>query len=58
MIMTKEEYEVLQSDILQSGKTGKDYLDEVGVNYSTYNYWRKKLLAAKDTVKAKNVDCY
>ena len=29
--MTKEEYEVLQSDILQSGKTGKDFLDEVGL---------------------------
>ena len=43
--MTKEEFEVLQLDLQQSGKSGKDYLHEAGVNYSTYNYWRKKLLA-------------
>ena len=34
----------------QSGKSVKDYLQEAGVNYSTYNYWRKKLLA-KDNPK-------
>ena len=45
-IMTKEEFEVLQLDLQQSGKSVKDYLEEAGVNYSTYNYWRKKL--AKD----------
>ena len=44
--MTKEEFEVLQLDLQQSGKSVKDYLEEAGVNYSTYNYWRKKL--AKD----------
>ena len=43
-IMTKEEFEVLQLDLQQSGKSVKDYLQEAGVNYSTYNYWRKKLL--------------
>ena len=42
--MTKEEFEVLQLDLQQSGKSVKDYLQEAGVNYSTYNYWRKKLL--------------
>ena len=49
-IMTKEEFEVLQLDLQQSGKSVKDYLQEAGVNYSTYNYWRKKLLA-KDNPK-------
>ena len=39
--MTKEEFEVLQLDLQQSGKSVKDY---------TYNYWRKKLLA-KDNPK-------
>ena len=36
--MTKEEFEVLQLDLQQSGKSVKDYLHEAGVNYSTYNY--------------------
>ena len=44
-IMTKEEFEVLQLDLQQSGKSIKDYLLKAGVNYSTYNYWRKKLLS-------------
>ena len=48
--MTKEEFEVLQLDLQHSGKSVKDYLQESGVNYSTYNYWRKKLLA-KDNPK-------
>ena len=40
--MTKEEFEVLQLDLQQSGKSIKDYLHDAGLNYSTYNYWRKK----------------
>ena len=43
-IMTKEEFEVLQLDLQQSGKSVKDYLHDAGVNYSTYNYWRKKMI--------------
>ena len=42
--MTKEEFEVLQLDLQESGKSVKDYLHDVGVNYSTYNYWRKKMI--------------
>ena len=42
--MTKEEFEVLQSALQQSGMSVKDYLHDVGVNYSTYNYWRKKMI--------------
>jgi len=41
--MTKEEFEVLQSDLHQSDKSIKEYLHDAGVNYSTYNYWRKKM---------------
>ena len=40
--MTREEFEALQLDMLQSGKTVKSYLQEAGIGYSTYNYWRKK----------------
>jgi len=46
--MIKEEFEVLQLDLQQSGKSVKDYLHDAGVNYSTYNYWRKKLLVKED----------
>ena len=42
--MTKEEFEVLQLDLQQSGKSVKDYLHDAGVNYSIYNYWRKKVI--------------
>jgi putative transposase len=48
--MTKEDFEVLQLDLQQSGKSIKDYLQEAGVSYSTYNYWRKKLLS-KDNLR-------
>ena len=46
--MTKEVFEVLQFNLQQSGKSIKDYLYDAGVNYSTYNYWRKKLLVKND----------
>ena len=42
--MTKEEFEVLQLDLQQSGKSIKAYLQHVGVSYNTYNYWRKKMM--------------
>ena len=41
--MTKEEFEVLHLDLQQSGKSINEYLHDAGVNYSTYNYWRKKM---------------
>ena len=47
--MTKEEFELLQLDLQQSGKSVKCYLHDAGVNYSTYNYWRKKLLVKEDS---------
>ena len=46
--MTKEEFEVLQLNLQQSSKSVKDSLHDAGVNYSTYNYWRKKLLIKED----------
>ena len=40
--MTKEEFEVLQLDLQQSGKSIKSYLHDAGICYSTYTYWKKK----------------
>ncbi len=42
--MTKEEFEVLQLNLQQSGKSIKQYLQDAGINYSTFNYWHKKYL--------------
>ena len=42
--MTKEEFAALQLSHRESGKTLKESLKELGVGYSTYNYWRKKFL--------------
>ena len=41
--MTIEEFKDLQLDLQQSGMSVKKYLQHVGINYNTYNYWRKKL---------------
>jgi putative transposase len=41
--MTKEDFEVLQLDLQQSGMSIKGYLQHAGISYNTYNYWRKKL---------------
>ena len=41
--MTKEEFKGLQLALQESGMSVKKYLQHVGINYNTYNYWRKKL---------------
>ena len=46
--MTKEEFADLQCRHHASGKTLKDFLLEIDVCYSTYNYWRKKYLAVEE----------
>ena len=40
--MTKEEFKDLQLDMQQSGMSVTKYLQHVGINYNTYNYWRAK----------------
>ena len=42
--MTKEEFAALQLSHRESGKTLKEFLKDLGVGYSTYNYCRKKFL--------------
>lgn len=46
--MTKEEFAELQLRHQNSGKTLKEYLREIGLGYSTYNYWRKKYLTIEE----------
>ena len=41
--MTKEQFEELQLNLQRSDMNQKTYLHQIGVSYSTYNYWRKKL---------------
>ena len=45
--MNKIEFEQVQSQYLSSGKRLKNFLKEIGVSYTTYHYWRKKLDAEK-----------
>ena len=46
--MTREEFAELQLRHQKSGRTLKEHLRETGLCYSTYNYWRKKYLAAEE----------
>ncbi len=41
--MTRKEFERIQSELKASGLPIKEYLASVGVAYSTYSYWRKKV---------------
>ena len=41
--MTRKEFERIQSELKTSGLPIKTYLASVGVAYSTYSYWRKKV---------------
>ncbi|GAA6530171.1 hypothetical protein LPYR103PRE_21440 [Segatella asaccharophila] len=44
--MTKQEFEELQLQFAQSGKTLKLYLHQINLKYSNYNYWRTKFKTA------------
>ena len=46
--MTKEEFAALQLSHRESGKTLKEFLKDLGVGHSTYNYWRKKFLTEEE----------
>lgn len=42
--MNRSEFEELELQIQQSDLPLKLYLQQVGVSYSTYHYWRKNVL--------------
>ncbi|MFA6779849.1 MAG: hypothetical protein WCU80_08745 [Paludibacteraceae bacterium] len=41
--MNKSEFEELEIQVRQSGLPLKSCLQKIGVSYSTYHYWRKKM---------------
>ncbi len=49
--MNRSEFEELELQVQQSDLPLKSYLQQVGVSYSTYHYWRKKCSADKGSVK-------
>ena len=49
--MTREEFIDLQLAHQSSGLTLKLYLQQAGISYSTYNYWRKKFCSPDDPVR-------
>ena len=51
IVMNRSEFEELEMQVQQSKLPLKLYLQQVGVSYSTYHYWRKKCTAEKDSLK-------
>ena len=45
--MNKTEFEQVKERYHNSGQSLKGFLKEIGVSYTTYNYWRKKLEAER-----------
>ena len=51
IVMNRSEFEKLELQVQQSGLPLKSYLQQAGVSYSTYHYWRKKCAAEKEILK-------
>ena len=49
--MNRSEFEELESRVQQRGLPLRLYLEQIGVSYSTYHYWRKKCAAEKESLK-------
>ena len=49
--MNRQEFEELELQVQQSVLPLKSYLQQTGVSYSTYHYWRKKCSADRNSVK-------
>ena len=49
--MNRSKFEELELQVQQSDLPLKLYLQQAGVSYSTYHYWRKKCAAEKDGLK-------
>ncbi len=49
--MNRLEYEELEFQLQQSNLSLKSYLQQIGVSYSTYHYWRKKCSVDRNGVK-------
>lgn len=49
--MNRQEFEELELQVQQSDLPLKSYLQQIGVSYSTYHYWRKKCSVDSNSVK-------
>ena len=49
--MNRQEFEELELQLQQSGLPLKSYLQQTGVSYSTYHYWRKKCSVDRNSIK-------
>ena len=49
--MNRQEFEELALQVQQSNLPLKSYLQQIGVSYSTYYYWRKKCSVDRNSIK-------
>ena len=49
--MNRQEFEELELQVQQSDLPLKLYLQQIGVSYSTYHYWRRKCSVDRNSVK-------
>lgn len=49
--MNRQEFEKLELQVQQSNLPLKSYLQQIGVSYSTYRYWRRKCSVDRHSIK-------
>lgn len=49
--MNRQEFEELELQVQQSDLSLKSYLQQTGVSYSTYHYWRRKCSVDRNSIK-------
>ena len=49
--MNRQEFEELALQVQQSDLPLKSYLQQIGVSYSTYHYWRRKCSVDRSSIK-------
>ena len=49
--MNRQEFEELELQVQQSELPMKSYLQQIGVSYSTYHYWRRKCSVDRSSIK-------
>lgn len=49
--MNRQEFEELELQVQQSELPLKSYLQQIGVSYSTYHYWRRKCSVDRSSIK-------
>ena len=49
--MNRQEFEELELQVQHSDLPLKSYLQQIGVSYSTYHYWRRKCSVDRNSIK-------